>query len=322
MTASLRTNLLQWHDLYGRHDLPWNNTKDPYLIWLSEVILQQTQVAQGLPYYQRFVERFPDVFSLAKAPMDDVLKLWEGLGYYSRARNLQKGATYIVEECGGSFPATRTALLQIPGVGPYTSAAIASFAYELPHPVVDGNVIRILSRVHGITASVQEKKIIKQIEGHAQDLMQDAPPAALNRAMMDLGATVCRSKKPNCDDCPWQECCVAYKEDLQDTIPFKHKKVTKKDRTIHFLIKLDEAGNLITTKRNKKDIWQGLYTLPEVMKSPGKSVIELDHHLTHRRLKLYFYTEYDPELLIEPIQKALTQYAYPVAIKKALQKLI
>ena len=322
MTASLSDNLIKWHGLYGRHDLPWNNTSDPYQIWLSEIILQQTQVAQGLPYYQRFVERYPDVFSLADAPIDEVLKLWEGLGYYSRARNLHKAAVYVVEECGGVFPDSREGLLKMPGVGPYTSAAIASFAYKQRYPVVDGNVIRILTRLYGITASVQEKDVLKTIEGHAQDLIKDAPPDVLNRAMMDLGATVCKSKKPNCDECPWQEGCVAYREDLQSFIPFKHKRVAKKERTLHLLIKLDENGRLISKRREEKDIWQGLYSLPEAREAPSRSIIELDHQLTHRHLKLYFYTSHNVETLKEPIQEALSQYAFPVAIRKGLEKLL
>lgn len=257
----IANSIVNWYRKNAR-DLPWRHIRDPYTIWISEIILQQTSVAQGTSYFLRFMEAFPDVQSLAEAPEDDVLKLWQGLGYYSRARNLHFTAQLIMSNYGGQFPNTYKDILSLKGIGPYTAAAVGSFAFDLNHVVVDGNVLRFMSRLLGIQKAIDTTETKKLITVQAQALLDHAKPAEFNQAIMEMGALVCTSKKPNCDSCPVATHCIAKKKNIVPVIPFKEKKIKKRHRYFHFYFVIDSIGNTLLTKRTKKDIWQGLYQFP------------------------------------------------------------
>lgn len=255
-------NLLDWFKKNDR-PLPWKGEKNPYYIWLSEIILQQTRVAQGLPYFEKFKAAFPKVHDLANAPSDEVMKLWEGLGYYSRARNLHFTAKFISSELNGVFPNTYNAILGLKGVGPYTAAAIASFAFDLPHAVVDGNVFRVLSRVFGIKSPIDTTQGKKEFNQLADKLLAKKTPAIYNQAIMDFGATQCVPVKPKCTICPMQENCKAFANNLVGILPIKSKKIKKRDRFFNYLV-FKRNDTLILNKRNQKDIWLNLYDFPLV----------------------------------------------------------
>jgi A/G-specific adenine glycosylase len=251
---------LDWYERVSR-DLPWRETQDPYRIWLSEIILQQTRVDQGLPYYERFVESFSTVHELANAAEDAVMKHWEGLGYYSRARNLHFTAKFISEELDGQFPNTHDGLLSLKGVGPYTAAAIGSIAFDLPVAAVDGNVYRVLARYFGIEESIDESVTKKEIIQLAQKILSNARPGDHNQAMMELGATVCLPKNAICGACPLIDSCIAKQSGIQDQLPVRSKKVKVRDRFFYYAFLLFEEKVAIT-RRGEGDIWQGLYEFP------------------------------------------------------------
>lgn len=241
--------------------MPWKGEKNPYLIWLSEVILQQTRVEQGLPYFEKFKQNYPTVHDLAHAPEDEVMKLWEGLGYYSRARNMHATAKFIANELKGVFPSTYEEVLALKGVGPYTAAAIASFAYDLPHAVVDGNVFRVLARFFGIDTpsdSTAGKKLFNDLAQQALDTTQ---PGKYNQAIMDFGATQCTPQLPNCIECPLKEDCYAFLHTMVDKLPVKTKSIIKKERFFYYLI-IQSGDQVLLQKRVAKDIWQNLYEFP------------------------------------------------------------
>lgn len=271
-----QTQLLEWFHLSHR-PLPWKGIKDPYVIWLSEVILQQTRVEQGTPYFLRFVERYPTVQDLAKAPEDEVMKLWEGLGYYSRARNMHSAAQYIVNEHNGHFPDTYEGILALKGVGPYTAAAISSFAYNLPHAVVDGNVFRVLARFFGIDLAIDSSKGKKRFSNLAQHLLDKKAPGRYNQAIMDFGATHCTPKKPLCKDCPLSRNCKALLENRIDVLPVKAKKIQRRTRFFYYLV-INDASKVWVRKRIEKDIWKNLYEFPMIEtlenKRPVQQIIE------------------------------------------------
>ena len=257
-----QTQLYEWAAQNPR-PMPWKGEKDPYLIWLSEIILQQTRVAQGLPYYEKFRESFPSVHDLASASEDDVFKLWEGLGYYSRARNLHAAAKYISHERSGAFPDTYEAILNLKGVGPYTAAAIASFGFGLPHAVLDGNVFRVLARYFGIsepTDSTAGKKRFAQV---AQNCLDTEDPAGYNQAIMDFGALQCVPKNPDCTLCPMRSLCAAHRTGRVAELPVKAKKIKRRDRFFHFLV-VENDNHYLLRKRTGKDVWQGLYEFPHI----------------------------------------------------------
>ena len=250
--------LIEWYQ-NNRRDLPWRRTKNPYVIWISEIILQQTRVAQGYDYYQRFVKRFPDVFSLADADEDEVMKYWQGLGYYSRARNLHAAARSMAE--AGGFPKTYKEVLALKGVGGYTAAAICSFAYGMPYAVVDGNVYRVLSRWLGIETpidSTEGKRIFAEV---AAELLDKAQPGLYNQAIMDFGALQCTPVSPNCMFCPFIDTCVARQKGLVDTLPVKQHKAKVTNRYFNYIYVRMGAHTLIN-KRTGNDIWKNLYELP------------------------------------------------------------
>ena len=251
--------LSQWYAI-NKRDLPWRNTENPYFIWLSEIILQQTRVNQGLPYYLKFIDAFPAVADLANADEDLVLKLWQGLGYYSRARNLQFSAKLILSEFGGNFPDNHADILKLKGVGSYTAAAISSFSFGLPFAVLDGNVIRVLSRVFGIQTPFDTTAGKKQFQKLAQELLDKKNPAEYNQAIMEFGALQCVPKSPKCNDCPIVNDCIAFNTNTVSLLPVKSKKLKVKSRFLHFLV-VNKNNEVLIGKRNS-GIWQGLYEFP------------------------------------------------------------
>ena len=255
-----RKNLLEWHAANDR-PLPWKGEKNPYYIWLSEIILQQTRVEQGLPYFERFKENYPTVKDLAEAPEDEVMKMWEGLGYYSRARNLHTTAKNISYNLDGIFPDSYDEILKLKGVGPYTAAAIASFAYNLPNAVVDGNVYRVLSRTFGIATPIDSTDGKKEFAKLAQECLDVNEPGVYNQAIMDFGAMHCTPKNPNCQSCPLSKKCSAFQENKIDNLPVKSKKLVKRDRFFYYLV-INAGEEVLVKKREAGDIWQGLYEFP------------------------------------------------------------
>ena len=251
--------LSQWYAI-NKRDLPWRNTENPYFIWLSEIILQQTRVDQGLSYYLKFIDAFPNVADLANADEDLVLKLWQGLGYYSRARNLQFSAKLILSEFDGKFPDNHADILKLKGVGPYTAAAISSFSFGLPFAVLDGNVIRVLSRIFGIQSPFDITEGKKKFQKLAQELLDKKNPAEYNQAIMEFGALQCVPKSPKCNDCPIVNDCIAFNTNTVSLLPVKSKKLKVKSRFLHFLV-VNKNNEVLIRKRNS-GIWQGLYEFP------------------------------------------------------------
>ena len=340
-------HLLQWYASNSR-DLPWRLSRDPYAIWLSEIILQQTRIEQGTAYFFRFLSAFPHVDDLANAHEDEVLRLWQGLGYYSRARNLHKAAKIIQSDFQGSFPASYSDLLGLPGVGPYTAAAIASIAFDLPYAVVDGNVYRLLSRYFGIDTPIDSTAGIKQFAQLAQDLLPIGFAADYNQAMMDFGSLVCKPKNPTCEICPLVLDCVAKTNDRTAQLPTKQGKTKVKNRYLTYLILKDQQHQTWIQRRGEDDIWAGLYEFPvfelnteaellDVKNTPGfmsivrqtqatilKETAMIKHILSHQRLHIRFI---HLEVNVRPEFKTFTQvhwddlnlFALPRAITKYLQ---
>ena len=253
--------LLKWGKEKNDRQMPWKGEKDPYKIWLSEIILQQTRVEQGLSYYNAFIKTFPDVHKLAKAPDAKVFKLWEGLGYYTRCRNLLATARYISKERKGKFPDSYEEILNLKGIGPYTAAAISSFAFNLPHAVVDGNVFRVLARVFGIATPTDTTEGKKMFTALAEELLDKKQPGLYNQAIMDFGATVCKPAAPLCSDCVFKKHCIAFNKDLIAALPVKEKKITIKQRWLYYIV--TECKNEVAiVQRTEKDIWKDLYEFP------------------------------------------------------------
>lgn len=245
-----------WYRERGRCDLPWRQVDDPYLIWISEVILQQTRIAQGYDYYHRFTERFPDVFSLAAADEDEVLKLWQGLGYYSRARNLHAAAREVAR--AGRFPSSYEEIRRLKGVGDYTAAAICAFAYRQPRAVVDGNVYRVLSRIFGIDTPIDTTEGRKTFAALADELLDRSDPHLHNSAIMDFGALQCVPKSPDCEGCPFVERCVAHEQGAVQDFPVKAKKTAVRNRYLVYVF-LEDDRQMLLHRRDGDDIWRGLY---------------------------------------------------------------
>lgn len=260
---SFTRQLMKWDREQNNREMPWKGEADPYRIWLSEIILQQTRVEQGLNYYNRFVREFPDVHKLAAAEDSKVFKLWEGLGYYTRCRNLLATARYISNELKGKFPGSYDEIKALKGIGPYTAAAIASFAYDLPHAVVDGNVYRVLARVFGISIPSDSATGKKYFTELANALLDTKQPGKYNQAIMDLGATICKPLAPNCEACIFQSSCVAFSTGKQNEFPVKEKKTRIRKRWFYYFV-LEHRGRFAIQQRNDKDIWQDLYELPVV----------------------------------------------------------
>jgi len=263
--------LIHWYS-NNKRNLPWRETNNPYYIWLSEIILQQTQVKQGLPYYEAFVSKFPKVFDLANANESDVLKLWQGLGYYSRARNLHTSAKYVANELNGMFPNNYKNLLKLKGVGDYTASAIASICFNEVAAVVDGNVYRVLSRYFGIDTPINSSKGAKEFKILAQDLIDVKDPAEFNQAIMEFGATQCKPKKPYCHICPFKDSCIAFNKNRIHELPVKIKSAKAKNKFFNFLVFISEDEKTVMEKREGKGIWQNLYQFPLI--ETEKSITE------------------------------------------------
>jgi A/G-specific adenine glycosylase len=266
---SFSADLIRWQKKHGRHALPWQNTRDAYRIWLSEIMLQQTQVAAVIPYYQRFLTSFPDVVSLAAAPTEEVMAHWSGLGYYTRARNLHQCAKRVVAEHGGSFPADPTLLVDLPGIGRSTAAAISAFAYGTRAAILDGNVKRVFARVFGIDGYPGEKSVENKMWERAVALLPTKDVAAYTQGLMDLGATLCTRSKPLCDTCPMAARCVARHTDRVDELPMRKVKKTIPERHTAMLLVIDKRQVLLE-QRPSHGIWGGLLSLPEIAWPEGQ----------------------------------------------------
>ena len=303
-------SIINWYHQH-RRDLPWRKTDNPYFIWLSEVILQQTRVEQGLPYYLKFIQKYPTLKKLASAKDDEVMKLWQGLGYYNRAKNMLNTARIIVNDLNGIFPLTYNDLIQLKGIGPYTAAAVASFAYNEPKAVVDGNVYRVLSRVFDITEPINSavgKKIFAEL---AQDIMDKEEPGLYNQAIMELGATICKPTSPKCGECVLILQCLAFKHQKIGLLPVKLKKQKPKERYLHFFF-IEQNEKTYIKQRKDERIWHNLFeppfvetknvtkpevlfALPEVASILGKNptkikTLSIKHQLTHQTIFADFWS--------------------------------
>ncbi len=331
--------LIQWY-LQNKRDLPWRNTQNPYFIWLSEIMLQQTRVAQGLPYFLSFTKAFPTVFDLANASEQEVLKLWQGLGYYSRARNLHKTAQYVAFELKGVFPDNYNNLLTLKGVGDYTAAAIASFCYNEKVPVVDGNVFRVLSRFFHVETDISLASAKKEFQNLALALMPTDDPATFNQAIMEFGALQCVPKSPNCNICVMNNSCAALQKKKVDQLPVKSKKVKVTKRFFNYLIVEDVLKKTIINKREDKGIWHNLYEFPLIETEKEEdfdtisslikdnffvdnsiiSVSELNpksqiHKLTHQHLYIKFWKIKLSGIIKEGIDyETLKSHPFPIVI--------
>jgi A/G-specific adenine glycosylase len=270
--------LVNWY-LLNRRDLPWRNTKNPYKIWLSEIMLQQTRVEQGLPYYLKFVAEFPRVFDLANASEEKVLKLWQGLGYYSRARNLHATAKYVAHDLSGEFPDTHAELIKLKGVGDYTASAIASFCFDEIQPVVDGNVYRVLSRYIGIEMPINESRSLKAFKATAFELIDRTNPGQFNQAIMEYGATECTPKKPNCTSCTFNDSCYALKHNKVSELPIKLKKAKVKQRYFNYLVLVSDDQHTILEKRPSTGIWANLYQFPLIETDTTVGLQDLENEI-------------------------------------------
>ena len=335
--------LVYWY-LQNNRDLPWRKTKNPYFIWLSEIMLQQTRVAQGLSYYLKFTSTFPTVFDLAKAEESTVLKMWQGLGYYSRARNLHFSAKQIVKEFDGEFPLTYAEIIKLKGIGDYTASAIASICFNEPTAVVDGNVYRTLSRYFGIHTTINSTAGIKEFKTLAQTLIDDSQPGTYNQALMDFGALHCKPQNPLCNTCPFSDSCVAFEKKITKELPVKEKKIKVKKRYFNFLVIKTEDLKTILTERKGKGIWQGLHQFPliestaiinqkEIIESeefiallPEETTIslfnkkEIVHKLSHQHLYTQFWIVETKTLKSADIYwKNIQDFPVPVLIANFLE---
>lgn len=278
--------LVAWY-LQNKRDLPWRNTSDPYKIWLSEIMLQQTRVAQGLPYYYKFLDNFPKIKNLADAHEDEVLKLWQGLGYYSRARNLHATAKHVAYNLEGKFPDTYKELKKLKGVGDYTASAIASISFNEAQPVVDGNVYRVLSRFFGVQLPINSTEGVKFFKELAHKVKSEEAIATYNQAIMEFGAVQCKPQSPDCDVCPLKNECIAYKDGLVTMLPVKLKKVKIKHRYFNYIVFIDSSGQTKLQKRTQKGIWYNLFEFPLVETSVSDTSIEaLQKHSLFQNVKI------------------------------------
>lgn len=288
--------LKKWYAAHKR-DLPWRNTKQPYRIWLSEIILQQTQIKQGLPYYNAFVKKFPTVFELANATENEVLKLWQGLGYYSRARNLHASAKFIANELHGNFPDNYKDIIKLKGVGDYTASAIASICFGEVTAVVDGNVYRVLARHFGVDTPINSSKGIKVFKTLATALIDAKNPADHNQAIMEFGAMQCKPKNPDCAICPFKTSCVALKSKSIKMLPVKLKKTKVTKKHFNFLVFISSDKKTIFNKRIQKGIWQNLYQFPLIESDNSLNEFDFENHssvknmLKHTAFEYYLHNE-------------------------------
>lgn len=331
---SFRGKILDWY-AKNQRALPWRSTLDPYKIWLSEIILQQTRVAQGTAYYHAFISAFPSVFHLAKATEEQVLKLWQGLGYYNRARNLHKTARLVVDRHSGAFPQSYNELLTLPGIGPYTAAAISSICFDQKKAVVDGNVFRVLSRYFGVDKPINTTQGQKHFSVLAQNLIHGTNPGIYNQALMEFGALQCKPQSPDCGSCPFSDSCWANQHQLTTKLPVKLPKKAPKNRYFNYIVPFTKTGDTSLVQRTHKDIWYKLYEFPlvetsapvetdQLFKSPhlpnwiNKTECYLYnqkpwlHKLTHQHIHAFFWILPNAQLpknLLVPVESL---YKFPV----------
>lgn len=336
--------LINWY-LQNKRNLPWRETTNPYPVWLSEIILQQTRVAQGLPYYDAFLNQFPNVKALANANEEEVLKLWQGLGYYSRARNLHFTAKLISEELNGEFPKDYKGLLKLKGVGEYTAAAIASFSYNEPVAVLDGNVFRVLSRFFGIDSDISQPKTKIEFQKLAQSLLPINNAAEFNQAIMEFGALQCVPKNPDCNNCIFNSSCYALQKNEIEKLPYKSKKIKVTKRFLNYLIIEDSNKNIIVEKRVEKGIWKNLFQFPLIEEFEEKSSKEslmlinefkfknkqpeeilvynesyIKHKLSHQDLHIRFYKlNFNCELEGAESVEEIKKYPYPIVLHNFIE---
>lgn len=340
------TTIINWYN-QNKRDLPWRNTQDAYKIWLSEIILQQTRVSQGLPYYLAFEENFPTVNHLAQADEQKILRLWQGLGYYSRARNLHHTAKIVVSDYKASFPQTYNELLKLKGIGTYTAAAIASFSSNEPVAVVDGNVFRILARIFDVTLDIAQNSSKKYFQELAESLMDKSHPALFNQAMMEFGALQCVPKNPDCTNCVFNDRCVALKNKKVSELPVKSKKTQIKKRYFNYILAQDENDAVLIEKRMHKDIWKNLYQLPlieteapinenEAIHLIGKkwklterdvvtyfSGYDVVHKLSHQELHVKFFKLQLTSKTDKTVSaQDLKTYPFPIVLHNFLEKVV
>ena len=261
--SALAKALIPWHTRHGRHDLPWQRDRTPYRVWISEIMLQQTQVATVIGYYQRFIQRFPDIASLASAPLDEVLHLWSGLGYYSRARNLQRAAQHIVRDCGGQLPNERAQLAQLPGIGRSTAAAILALTGGRREAILDGNVKRVLARYFGIDGAPGQSATERELWHRAEQCTPATDVAVYTQAIMDFGATVCTRRQPLCQQCPLSTDCTAYQTRRVQQLPTARTRAARPTRAVFMLLAERDDGHVLLRRRPSHGIWGGLWTPPE-----------------------------------------------------------
>lgn len=332
----LYNKLYNWYEQNHRI-LPWRETTDPYCIWVSEIILQQTRVKQGLEYYMRFVDRFPNVQALANATEDEVLLYWQGLGYYSRARNMHRAAQWVTEHAGqiggtnSDASAIMASLKAMPGVGEYTAGAIASFAFNLPYPALDGNVYRVLARLYDCDMVFDTSSGKKYFHHLAEQLMDHSNPRLFNSSIMEFGALYCVPNTPDCEYCPLQAFCTAFAHHTVELLPVRKPRTALRDRYLNYTIYISEKRETLLHQRNQNDIWKHLYEFPlqetqQLLPTKG-TAIDLTHILSHQRLYARFHIEYVPTLpVIEdtiavPLS-TLGDYAFSRLTLKAIEKLL
>jgi A/G-specific adenine glycosylase len=344
MQPDFTLKLLKWNAEANRRDMPWKGETDPYRIWLSEVMLQQTRVEQGRAYYEKFIKTFPSVHDLAAAPDGQVFKIWEGLGYYSRCRNLLDTARYISSHLNGNFPRSYEEILKLKGIGPYTAAAIASFAFNENRAVVDGNVQRVIARYFGMSTPIDSPQGKKLFAGLAQSLIDERFPAIYNQAIMDFGATVCRPKNPLCNICVQAGDCEAFRHGFVNMLPVKGKSLKKRTRWFYYFL-IEVGDSIYVRRREAKDIWQNLHEFvllekDEPDEDPGKEFLpgllqqpftivfgseQQSQQLTHQRINgRFFVVSISSEAKIpgnyELVKKSgLSGYAFPKFINSFLE---
>ena len=339
MSVSFSNKLINWYN-HNKRDLPWRKTKDPYKIWVSEIILQQTRIEFGIKYYNKFLKRYPDVKKLANSKEIDLMKIWEGLGYYSRAINMLKTAKIVLNSFNGVFPLEYEQLIQLPGVGDYTASAISSICNDELQVVVDGNVLRFLSRMHKIDLPIESIKTKKYFKKLGFKLIQDVKPGDFNQALMDYGSTICKPKKFDCNSCLFSIDCKAYNSNSVENYPVKKKKIKLKDRFLNYVVVVTNDNKTQIKKRDSSGIWKNLYEFPLIetkIETSAKqiskeldlnlkdllSVKKINHRLSHQLLHITFFVykvDYKLDDLVDI--NALASYPFPKPINKFISELV
>ena len=339
MSVTFSNKLINWYN-HNKRDLPWRKTKDPYKIWVSEIILQQTRIEFGIKYYNKFLKRYPNVKKLANSEEIDLMKIWEGLGYYSRAINMLKTAKIVLNSFNGVFPLEYEQLIQLPGVGDYTASAISSICNDELQVVVDGNVLRFLSRIHKIDLPIESIKTKKYFKKLGFKLIQDVKPGDFNQALMDYGSTICKPKKFDCNSCLFSIDCKAYNSNSVENYPVKKKKIKLKDRFLNYVVVVTNDNKTQIKKRDSSGIWKNLYEFPLIetkIETSAKqiskeldlnlkdllSVKKINHRLSHQLLHITFFVykvDYKLDDLVDI--NALASYPFPKPINKFISELV